>query len=35
MDNKQFIEVELIEKAENTLSCDNGCQRAGGSPTGS
>ena len=34
MDNKQFVEVELTEKAANAMSCDNGCQRSSGSPTG-
>lgn len=34
MENKEFVEVELVEKAENSLSCANGCQRAEGSPTG-
>ncbi len=34
MDNKQFVEVELTEKATNVMSCDNGCQRAKGSSTG-
>ncbi len=34
MDNKKFVEVELIEKAANEMPCSNGCQRAAGSPTG-
>ena len=34
VDNKQFVEVELIEKIANEMACDNGCQRASGSPTG-
>ena len=34
MDNKQFVEVELAEKAANAMPCDNGCQRSSGSPTG-
>lgn len=34
MDNKQFVEVELIEKAADAKHCDSGCQRAAGAPTG-
>lgn len=34
MDNKMFVEVELTEKAANDMSCNNGCQRSTGSPTG-
>lgn len=35
MDNKVFVEVEVVEKAVNDGGCPNGCQRAKGSPTGS
>ncbi len=34
MENKEFVEIELVEKTENSRECDNGCQRAQGSPTG-
>jgi len=34
MDNKQFVEVDLTEKATNEMHCFTGCQRAAGAPTG-
>ncbi len=34
MDNKKFVETELVEKSTNDAGCPNGCQRAKGSPTG-
>lgn len=34
MNNNKFVEIELTEKAANAMECDNGCQRASGSPKG-
>ncbi len=34
MDNKQFVEIELVEKTQETMPCFDGCQRAAGAPTG-
>lgn len=36
MDNKEqeFVEVKLVEKVAQWDGCENGCQRAKGSPTG-
>lgn len=35
MENKEFVEVELVEKAPDILTeCNNGCQRDKGAPQG-
>ncbi len=34
MDNKKFVEIELVEKSTNNMECDTGCQRAKGAPNG-
>ena len=35
MENTVFVEVDLEEKSQVQLAgCENGCQRAKGSPTG-
>lgn len=30
----KLVEVKIVETAANNLSCNNGCLRAAGSPTG-